>query len=61
MSNYDYEIEGYYVQWDLVGVTYQHKKKFDIEDDAIEFARKRHSEGFNNIRVYQVRNIIEWI
>lgn len=59
MSKYDYEVANYCVEWDFVGV-YCHEKKFDTENEAVEFAREKRNEGYNDVRLYQERNIIGW-
>jgi hypothetical protein len=59
MSKYDYEIANYCVEWDFTGV-YSNEKKFETEDDAIEFAKEKCNEGYNDVKVYQKRNIVGW-
>ena len=35
-------------------------KKFDTEEKAVEFAKEKRNEGYDDVRVYQERNIIGW-
>lgn len=57
MSKYDYEVANYCVEWDRVGVFWQ-DKKFDTEDEAVKFAMEKRDEGYNDVRVFQERNIV---
>lgn len=60
MSKYDYEVANYCVEWDNYDDFVQNKK-FDTEEEAVEFAKKkRNNDCYDDVRVYQERNIIGW-
>ena len=59
MGKYDYEVANYCVEWDNDGAFWQ-DKKFDTEEKAVEFAKEKRNEGYDDVRVYQERNIIGW-
>ena len=52
MSKYDYEVANYCVEWDNDGAFCQ-GKKFDTEEKAVEFAKEKRNEGYDDVRVYQ--------
>lgn len=56
MGKYDYEIDGYLVQWDFDSKSGYEERRFDEEDEAVAFAKQL--KGL--VRVQQLRNVIGW-
>lgn len=58
MSNYDYEIRGYTVQWSIGGKSYK-QDGFCTEESAAEFAREKLKTA-DSVTLIQERHAIGW-
>lgn len=58
MSDFDYEIRGYVVEWKIGNKTYK-QNGFDTEESAKEFAKEKLKE-FDSVTLIQERYAIGW-
>lgn len=58
MSDFDYEIRGYVVEWEIGDKTYK-QNGFGTEESAAEFAKEKSKES-DSVALIQERYAIGW-